>query len=413
MSNNNQDGASQSSLKRPLEDDEKENDICSLQDVIDCETERNEIANAVLGASDPVNCSYKDGYIYRQALYCCITCSKEKLKQSTAAGGSEPDDNLLHGVCLACSYECHANHELYELYTKRNFRCDCGNSKFTNNSCKLEANKDSLNTNNLYNHNFKGEYCVCNRPYPETASDNSYNNDLEENSDEMLQCTICEDWFHLNHLKGNEKFPNSEEDYEEMVCHLCMDKNSFLWSYQGYMAVKADATESNQSENINVSDDKSDSQNLTADGCMLKMLELKNVQFKSGSSEQACCWLNGWREALCKCLSCLKLYKANNVEFLLNANDSIKYYEALGKQKESEGQSIDENKLIDDQLAKLNRVSRVEFLHNVNDFKTELVDFLRSFANNGQVVKRENVAQFFANLENKKKQKLDQFYCTK
>lgn len=30
----------------------------------------------------------------------------------------------------ACSYSCHENHELIELYTKRDFRCDCGNNKF-------------------------------------------------------------------------------------------------------------------------------------------------------------------------------------------------------------------------------------------------------------------------------------------
>jgi E3 ubiquitin-protein ligase UBR7 len=205
------------SLKRPLEqrqvEENEDTDTYSLQDVIDCEKEQNEIANAVLGASDANNCSYNQGYVYRQALYCCITCLKENNTQSDSSVNNQSN---LHGICLACSYECHANHELCELYTKRNFRCDCGNAKFSNkkvNTCKLQPNKEPLNTLNKYNHNFKGEYCTCNKSYPEEVSNDGNNSAdgtqgqlLDENSDEMLQCTICEDWFHLNHLNGHEKY---------------------------------------------------------------------------------------------------------------------------------------------------------------------------------------------------------------
>lgn len=57
-------------------------------------------------------------------------------------------------------------------------------------------------------------------------------------ADEMVQCVICEDWFHLGHLKGIELYrtPNGEsiDDYEDMVCHLCMmNRTDFLWYYQG------------------------------------------------------------------------------------------------------------------------------------------------------------------------------------
>ena len=44
---------------------------------------------------------------------------------------------------------------MVELYTKRNFRCDCGNSKMKR-GCDLEKNKDTINSNNTYNHNYKG-----------------------------------------------------------------------------------------------------------------------------------------------------------------------------------------------------------------------------------------------------------------
>lgn len=78
-----------------------------------------------------------------------------------------------------------------ELWTKRNFRCDCGNSKFGEFFCKLFPSKDVENAENSYNHNFKGVYCTCNRPYPDP--------DVEEQV-EMIQCCICEDWFHEEHI---------------------------------------------------------------------------------------------------------------------------------------------------------------------------------------------------------------------
>lgn len=78
-----------------------------------------------------------------------------------------------------------------ELWTKRNFRCDCGNSKFGEFFCKILASKDAENSNNVYNHNFKSTYCTCNLPYPDPNA---------EEQVEMIQCCICEDWFHEEHI---------------------------------------------------------------------------------------------------------------------------------------------------------------------------------------------------------------------
>ena len=44
------------------------------------------------------------------------------------------------GICLACSLKCHDGHDLFELYTKRNFRCDCGlKDKFPDTKCELDV----------------------------------------------------------------------------------------------------------------------------------------------------------------------------------------------------------------------------------------------------------------------------------
>lgn len=117
------------------------------------------------------------GYVKRQALYACLTCVPE----------SKTDASQRTGVCLACSYKCHDGHDLIELYTKRAFRCDCGTSKILAIRCKLDSNKLDDNDDNTYNQNFSGVYCICHRPYPDPE---------DTIDDEMIQCIVCEDWYH-------------------------------------------------------------------------------------------------------------------------------------------------------------------------------------------------------------------------
>ena len=118
-------------------------------------------------------CSYENGYI-TQEVYICKTCYKENGKMA--------------GLCGACAFKCHEDHEIEELNFKRNFRCDCGNSNYCKISkldihCSYGIDKDVVNEN-TYGHNFEGKYCYCN------------------NSDDgdMIQCLSCEDWFHFEHV---------------------------------------------------------------------------------------------------------------------------------------------------------------------------------------------------------------------
>ena len=110
-------------------------DHVTMVDVLQDEESLEADAKAVLGNADDRNCTYHfGGYMKRQALYSCLTCTKDQ-KENGA------------GICLACSYQCHEDCELVELYTKRNFRCDCGNSKM-NNECKLANDKAVTNDRN-------------------------------------------------------------------------------------------------------------------------------------------------------------------------------------------------------------------------------------------------------------------------
>ncbi|CAL5327806.1 unnamed protein product [Camellia sinensis] len=129
-------------------------------------------ADLVLGGDEGKECTYTKGYMKRQAIFSCLTCT--------------PDGNAR--VCTACSLSCHDGHET--LWNCRP-RVACGNSKFGEFFCKLFPNKDIENVENSYNHNFKGSYCTCGRPYPDPEA---------EEQVEMIQCCICEDWFHEEHI---------------------------------------------------------------------------------------------------------------------------------------------------------------------------------------------------------------------
>jgi E3 ubiquitin-protein ligase UBR7 len=74
-------------------------------------------------------CTYDQGYI-TQEVYTCITCHK--------------NTNELAGICSGCAFNCHKDHDLAHLYFKRNFKCDCGNSKFGMNVLYLKIRNSLL-----------------------------------------------------------------------------------------------------------------------------------------------------------------------------------------------------------------------------------------------------------------------------
>lgn len=53
-------------------------------------------ADLILGGDEGKECTYGKGYVKRQAIFSCLTCT--------------PDGNA--GVCTACSLVCHDGHEV-------------------------------------------------------------------------------------------------------------------------------------------------------------------------------------------------------------------------------------------------------------------------------------------------------------
>lgn len=170
---------------------------------------------------DPDSCTYPK--VLRQVVFACLTCLRANNKTAI-------------GVCYLCLIQCHLTHELVELFSKREFVCDCGTTKMEKgNACKLrirDARRSLIGTapatfrirtgsilehqpltnfdtfpssdtpaedipslGNEYNHNFTGHFCSCDMLY----------NPIQETRT-MHQCyfgVVCgEDWFHQDCILG-------------------------------------------------------------------------------------------------------------------------------------------------------------------------------------------------------------------
>ncbi|KAF5274262.1 hypothetical protein FQR65_LT04380 [Abscondita terminalis] len=376
-----------STMDECIEDNEQE--VVTLGDVLQDEQQMIEDANAVLGAIDDKKCTYSEGYMKRQALYSCLTCIPE----------ARHDESKAVGICLGCCYHCHEGHELVELYTKRNFRCDCGNSKFTDLTCKLESVKSDVNEFNQYNQNFSGKYCTCNRPYPDPE---------DSVEDEMIQCIICEDWFHSRHLGVN--LP-ATATYFEMSCENCVQKHLFLLHYMD-LCVNTDEPSENepvsteddaQGEKIDVIQDEENS-DCVSEKCTKPKIKSDSVTSKFWSDPD-------WRKKLCTCPECIRVYEEEHVMFLLDPQDTVQVYEEKGKEKAREFEAKQQENDMKF-LNSLNRVPLMEAIAGYNDLKENLTEYLKKFAENKKIVREEDIREFFSNFDTKKKQRSEvPHYC--
>lgn len=356
---------------------EELDDVLTIQEAIDEIQHQEDEMIAVFGAGDESKCTYSLGYLNRQAVFSCKTC--DPLFENPA------------GVCYACSLRCHRNHDLIELYTKRNFKCDCGNSKFKDFKCDLQEVKENINDKNTYNHNYSGKYCTCERPYPDP------DDDIE---DEMIQCVICEDWFHSRHLGCLP--PRS---YEEMICDGCVEKNLFLRSYIcltncGSIVVRdseslddVDVTTCSSSKKRKITEQNEG----LSQTCKLKQGEGSENYDKTDF--KAMYFKEKWRNELCKCKDCLEMYADKSVSFLTHESDTIAAYERKGKDKSSEVMND-----AADEISKMDRVQQVELMQGFNELKEGLSDFFRTFSDNKKIVRKEDVDSFFEELNKRKRQ---------
>ncbi|KAL2128100.1 hypothetical protein VTI74DRAFT_9730 [Chaetomium olivicolor] len=140
----------------------------------------------------------------RQSVFACLTCNPPP------ANPSEPY-TAAAGVCYACSVQCHGEHTLVEIFTKRNFTCDCGTARFPESSpCSLRINPETNtkggvhseepNPNNKYNQNFRNRFCGCECDYDPFQQKGTMFQCLGLGTHETGGCG--EDWWHPGCVVG-------------------------------------------------------------------------------------------------------------------------------------------------------------------------------------------------------------------
>lgn len=114
-------------------------------------------------------------------------------------------------MCYACSVQCHGEHELVEIFQKRNFTCDCGTTRIPATSpCTLRTNSETNtrggvhseepDANNKYNHNFRNRFCGCECDYDPFQQKGTMFQCLGLGTKETGGCG--EDWYHPGCLVG-------------------------------------------------------------------------------------------------------------------------------------------------------------------------------------------------------------------
>ncbi|KAF1318532.1 E3 ubiquitin-protein ligase ubr7-like, partial [Globisporangium splendens] len=394
--------------------EEDEEVVVTLADVLHEDAMLTEAADAVLGNSSTTDCSYAMGYM-RQALYACLTCTPESEDESKRAG-----------VCLACTYNCHEGHVLVELYTKRNFRCDCGNDKFPKeNPCKLLSDKAPQNERNVYSQNFTGKYCSCHRPYP----------DPEATTPEvMVQCVVCEDWLHDEHIFSDGDVSQIPDDFDDFICIACMEKHQFLLAYdvddeeedevteqakeksavanQEAQGAETSAATEQQAENgdATTGQQKEEKAELpSVPDCILEK-KLQALENREDAAElkkvRPTFWAREWREALCKCSKCVARFEKEHIAFLLDPEDSLQAYEESARaRQQTEGSAEDMAQKAFS--SKLSHQQQVEMAIGYNHMKNSLQEYLATFAAGGKTVRAEDIQSFFEDLRQKKRQKTE------
>ncbi|KAL8865966.1 MAG: hypothetical protein Q9174_006582, partial [Haloplaca sp. 1 TL-2023] len=248
----------------------------------------------------------------RQNLFSCLTCNPPP------ESPSQPYTPA--GVCYSCHIACHGEHELVELFNRRNFTCDCGTSRLPA-SCPCTLRIDPATgtkgpvhsqqpaEGNTYNQNFRNRFCGCGELY-----------DAHTEKGTMFQCLglagedkggCGEDWWHPECIMGlgrdwkpQEKDKNSEaqpdqplededsdnlppgfpkeDDFETFICYKCVDANPWIKRYAastGFLApvIKAGGRSSEEESQrlLNWADEYHDAGEKTTDELRAFRVEAK------------------------------------------------------------------------------------------------------------------------------------------
>jgi len=200
---------------------------------------------------------------------------------------------------------------------------------------------------------------------------------------------MCQDWFHELCILKEYPYTVPHEGGNDFVCKDCMENYSaFLAKYHTL-------------EYIQGVTDKIDD--------ISKGLEEVKTEIKEGQESIVCTIQNqvmgrigniflksGWREKLCRCPRCLKMYSLVGVEYLLKEQD------VHDEEEEDTTLPHQEQDLTSpDSLASLNPTAQREIATGMMEFKQELIEFLQPFLNHKRTVTARDIEDFKTGLQEK------------
>lgn len=241
----------------------------------------------------------------------------------------------------------------------------------------------------------------------------------------MIQCVVCEDWYHGRHTGIGDSGPPDDSLYAEMICFECAVSLPYLHHYKGLVVTKVkreeekiddgtaempvhvenegnDRVEKTDNVDNNKSTDDVGSEDSNKEKKTCHTIVCPLTKPSSDISITSSMFLPlGWRSSLCKCPSCTQLYKDTNTSFLTEESDTVHHYESQARDKKG---TLEQGM---EALSQMDRVKQVEAIHSYNNMKQNLMEYLAKFADSKKVVREDDIRTFFEGMKGNKKFKPD------
>ncbi|KNE54353.1 hypothetical protein AMAG_00332 [Allomyces macrogynus ATCC 38327] len=377
-------------------------DTVTAVDVLERELEQErEAAKVFSGKTDC--CWFDKGYISQQ-VYACLTCTPP---------GTDPA-----GVCYSCHIMCHGSHEIAELFVKRDFRCDCGTARLPR-KCTLQPKLiGHINEENRYNHNFERRYCLCDAEY-----------DPDQEQGVMYQCVVCQDWFHDRCLP---KMPDVDA-FSDLICQGCVRDHTFLARLAPLDLVRSSTVNVVTTNVTPISAPAADvaTTNMTPVGApatgtttgattaaglatapcpataagpatiLISLSGHNSPAAMSTSDVSRPLYLpDEWRKRMCQCAKCTEFVKSQKMPYLLVEEEVHR-----PEEDEEAAKPLYESGM--EMLASVDRVKANEGVLAMATLSANLKDYLRTFAEQGRVVTKDDIDSFFADLRDRKRRRTE------
>ncbi|KAJ2540277.1 hypothetical protein GGF49_004582 [Coemansia sp. RSA 1853] len=231
--------------------------------------------------------------------------------------------------------------------------------------------------------------------FDECTFDQGYVHQPLTESGEMIQCFVCNDWFHDACIG---KVPE-EESYSDYICRECVGKHAILRYINTNMICgtvvdgKVTHIEANSAiydtstylDPVEKDDTEEPAKKKTrATGCRQR----QDSDVVDAKQPFDLFMVDGWKEHVCTCIDCMREIECSNLEFLIKEEDVVE-----PEEDESRSESLYESALR--QLQTMDRAQAVDAAAAYHTLSSRLKDYLRPFAASGKVVTNQDIHTFF------------------